>query len=230
METQGKKNIEKKNEKKNNKKNNQGSKKVVAKKNETTEKVEKSEEVVETVVKPTIAVVDTPQAPVTKVVFASLVKSAYIDKGLKTNQEVFEFLMAEGHVPTDETEAAKFKRKVANAMWAIRTPEDAASTSRTSHGSIRNERLRFHLLDGKSNTDAWKAMYAECGEDGEFKGQFEAPSKKWIVDTAWAIRKKLVKEGLMDENKKLIPQGDQKEQAPKAEVVTAKDNKEKEVA
>ncbi len=166
--------------------------------------------------------------------FAAIIKECYHKKGLKQNNEVFDELVKMGLVPENDKDAAtKIKRKVANAMWAVRTPEDTVLTSRSTAGSLRVDTLRQHIIKGLSNNEAWAEMHKQVAEGGELAKQFEAPGKKWIVDTAWRIKKE---EAVIDALAKLaeapvvaetstntIPAteapvpSEKKEEAPKAE-------------
>lgn len=114
--------------------------------------------------------------------FTANVKDCYFKEGLKTNDEVFDHLLLSGIIP--EGEEKKFRTKVGAAMWAIRTPEDSLTSSSRGQSAVRVNRLRELLSEGMSNLTAWEVMYKE----GE-AGAFDPPGRKWVIDTAWRIRK-----------------------------------------
>lgn len=122
--------------------------------------------------------------------FSDAVKYCYHELGLKTNEEVYNKLV-ELKVIKAEDDEKKSRNKVRNIMWAVRTPEDSQyASSRSTNGTLRVERLKHHLLALGDRTEAWKAMHAEVADGGEFAGQYEAPNKKWVIDTTWRLCKK----------------------------------------
>lgn len=114
---------------------------------------------------------------------SALIKELYKEHGIKENQEVFDILTANGVSVT--------KAVVSSQMWAIRTPEDSVgrSRSRTNNSPYKEELTRL-IIEGNSNTEAWSALHNWAEKNGK-----EPKNRKWVCDTAWAIRKKLDEEG-----------------------------------
>lgn len=142
--------------------------------------------------------------------FATQIKTVYTVLGLIRNDEVFNYLKENGLVP-EEADEKKYMKRVANAMWAVRTPEDAKKVGRSGGGGrVTERRLRLTELvkQEMSNTEAWEQMHKDVADGAEF----EAPNKKWVIDTAWAIKKKLKADGEMDENGKMIVKDEKSEE------------------